>query len=95
MQQIALLKCKKKASVDSFGKKEENDSYSFLIKNDPSSRRRVLFDHRSDDVILFAMFSDDLILAKIMGNSIQEMHKGDSSEDSADLDDIYTTKANN
>lgn len=41
------------------------------------------------------MFSDDLILAKVKGNSMDEMHKGDSSEDTDDLDDIYTTKANN
>ena len=40
---------------------------AFWIKNDVSSRKKCLFDHRSRDVQLFEVLSENLILAKIKG----------------------------
>ena len=40
---------------------------AFLINNESSSRKKCLFDHRSRDVLLFEILSDNLILAKLKG----------------------------
>ena len=44
------------------------DKAAFMIKNDSSSRRKILFDHRARDVLLFEPLSDKLILAKLKGS---------------------------
>ena len=38
---------------------------AIMVKNDPSSRRLMLFDHRVRDVLLFEPLSDKMILAKM------------------------------
>ena len=44
---------------------------AFMIKDDSSSRRKQLFDHRARDVLLFEPLSDKLILAKLKGSDEQ------------------------
>ena len=40
-----------------------------MIKNDSSSRKICLFDHRARDVLLFEPLSENLVLAKLRGSS--------------------------
>lgn len=40
-----------------------------MIKNDSSSRKICLFDHRARDVLLFQPLSENLILAKLRGST--------------------------
>ena len=39
-----------------------------MIKDDSSSRRKILFEYRASHVLLFEPLSDKLILAKLKGS---------------------------